>query len=129
MGHVNIVASVIFSGMTGSAVADASGLGLMEIEAMKKKLLSKEVLFNPGKIRSLIEVFNESFETDVQTTQLAILARKLWQARDNFETHVLPESLLVNPPISALYDNLYVFIPRENEWDEIHDWVSEIIDK
>jgi tripartite ATP-independent transporter DctM subunit len=36
MGHVNIVASVIFSGMTGSAVADASGLGLMEIEAMKK---------------------------------------------------------------------------------------------
>lgn len=35
-GHVNIIASVIFSGMTGSAIADASGLGLMEIEAMKK---------------------------------------------------------------------------------------------
>jgi tripartite ATP-independent transporter DctM subunit len=36
MGHVNIVASLIFSGMTGSAVADASGLGLMEIEGMRK---------------------------------------------------------------------------------------------
>ena len=36
MGHVNVVASFIFSGMTGSAVADASGLGMMEIEAMKK---------------------------------------------------------------------------------------------
>lgn len=36
MGHVNVVASFIFSGMTGSAVADASGLGLMEINAMKK---------------------------------------------------------------------------------------------
>jgi len=35
MGHVNVVASLIFSGMTGSAVADASGLGLMEIEAMR----------------------------------------------------------------------------------------------
>lgn len=35
-GHVNIIASIIFSGMTGSAIADASGLGLMEIEAMKK---------------------------------------------------------------------------------------------
>lgn len=35
-GHVNIVASIIFSGMTGSAIADASGLGLMEIEAMRK---------------------------------------------------------------------------------------------
>jgi tripartite ATP-independent transporter DctM subunit len=36
MGHVNVVASFIFSGMTGSAVADASGLGMMEIEAMRK---------------------------------------------------------------------------------------------
>ena len=36
MGHVNVIASLIFSGMTGSAIADASGLGLMEIEAMRK---------------------------------------------------------------------------------------------
>ena len=36
MGHVNVIASLIFSGMTGSAVADASGLGIMEIETMKK---------------------------------------------------------------------------------------------
>jgi len=36
MGHVNVIASLIFSGMTGSAVADASGLGIMEIEAMRK---------------------------------------------------------------------------------------------
>lgn len=36
MGHVNVVASIIFSGMTGSAVADAAGLGIMEIEAMRK---------------------------------------------------------------------------------------------
>jgi len=35
MGHVNVLASIIFSGMTGSAVADASGLGIMEIEAMR----------------------------------------------------------------------------------------------
>jgi len=37
IGHVNVVASIIFSGMTGSAVADASGLGIMEIEAMRKQ--------------------------------------------------------------------------------------------
>ncbi|MDT8297518.1 MAG: TRAP transporter large permease [Spirochaetaceae bacterium] len=36
LGHVNVVASIIFSGMTGSAVADASGLGLMEIKAIKE---------------------------------------------------------------------------------------------
>ncbi len=37
MGHVNVIASLIFSGMTGSAIADASGLGIMEIEAMRKQ--------------------------------------------------------------------------------------------
>ncbi len=36
LGHVNILASLIFSGMTGSAIADASGLGKMEIDAMRK---------------------------------------------------------------------------------------------
>lgn len=36
LGHVNVVASIIFSGMTGSALADASGLGNMEIKAMKE---------------------------------------------------------------------------------------------
>ncbi len=35
MGHVNIVSSMIFSGMSGSAVADAMGLGTVEIKAMR----------------------------------------------------------------------------------------------
>jgi len=34
LGHVNIMASMLFSGMSGSAVADASGLGMIEIKAM-----------------------------------------------------------------------------------------------
>lgn len=35
LGHVNVLASVIFAGMSGTAIADASGLGLIEIKAMK----------------------------------------------------------------------------------------------
>ncbi len=34
LGHANIVASIIFAGMSGSAVADAGGLGAIEMEAM-----------------------------------------------------------------------------------------------
>lgn len=36
MGHVNIVASLIFSGMSGSAVADAAGIGKINIDMMTK---------------------------------------------------------------------------------------------
>jgi len=35
LGHVNVVGSVIFAGMSGTAVADAGGLGNIEIRAMK----------------------------------------------------------------------------------------------
>lgn len=36
LGHVNVVASLIFSGMSGSAVADAAGIGRIIIEMMTK---------------------------------------------------------------------------------------------
>lgn len=35
LGQVNIVASVIFAGMSGSATADAAGLGAVEMKAMR----------------------------------------------------------------------------------------------
>ncbi len=37
LGHANVVASIIFSGMSGSAVADAGGLGQIEIQAMEEE--------------------------------------------------------------------------------------------
>jgi len=37
LGHVSVVASMIFAGMTGSAVAEAGGLGVVELDAMKKR--------------------------------------------------------------------------------------------
>lgn len=36
LGHANVLASVIFAGMSGSAVADAGGLGTIEIAAMRE---------------------------------------------------------------------------------------------
>lgn len=36
MGHVNVVASLIFSGMSGSAVADAAGIGKIIIDMMTR---------------------------------------------------------------------------------------------
>ncbi|MFN3651828.1 MAG: TRAP transporter large permease [Armatimonadota bacterium] len=34
LAHVNVVSSILFAGMTGSAIAEASGLGLISIKAM-----------------------------------------------------------------------------------------------
>jgi tripartite ATP-independent transporter DctM subunit len=37
LAHVNVLASIIFAGMSGSAVADVSGLGRVEIKAMNNQ--------------------------------------------------------------------------------------------
>jgi len=34
LGHVNVVGSMIFAGMSGTAIADAAGLGTIEVKAM-----------------------------------------------------------------------------------------------
>jgi tripartite ATP-independent transporter DctM subunit len=42
LAHVNIMGSVIFAGMSGTAIADAAGLGTIEIKAMKDHGYSPE---------------------------------------------------------------------------------------
>jgi tripartite ATP-independent transporter DctM subunit len=42
LGHANVVASVIFAGMSGSAAADAGGLGTIEMEAMTSNGYDKD---------------------------------------------------------------------------------------
>jgi TRAP-type C4-dicarboxylate transport system permease large subunit len=42
LGHVNVIGSVIFAGMSGTAIADAAGLGTIEIKAMTDHGYSKE---------------------------------------------------------------------------------------
>jgi tripartite ATP-independent transporter DctM subunit len=43
LGHVNVVASLIFSGMSGSAIADAAGIGKIIIQMM-----TREGRYTPG---------------------------------------------------------------------------------
>ncbi|GAB3790526.1 TRAP transporter large permease [Virgibacillus kimchii] len=46
VGHVNITASLMFSGMSGSSLADAGGLGQLEIRTMRKAGYDED--FNGG---------------------------------------------------------------------------------
>ncbi len=46
LGQVNIVASLLFAGMSGSAVADISGLGRVELKGMREK--GYDVEFSTG---------------------------------------------------------------------------------
>ncbi len=54
LAYVNIVASIIFAGMSGAAIADAGGLGAIEIKAMREAKYDERVTLGITASSSLI---------------------------------------------------------------------------
>ena len=97
------------------------------IAAIKKKVLGRDVLLSPKKLLALLEVARQHVETDITGSATAIIARRALQVKDKISSFVLPDKFLLNPPKSARYDNLYVFIPQKDNWSEVHAWVECIL--
>lgn len=97
------------------------------ILAIKNKVLSAEILLSPKKLSSLLRVARNSIETDIESSTSAILLRRLVQARETISSFVIGEDFLVNPPLLPRYDYLYVFIPKEEDWGKVHQWVKQTL--
>ncbi len=54
LAYVNIIASVIFAGMSGAAIADAGGLGSIEIKAMREAKYDERITLGITAASSLI---------------------------------------------------------------------------
>lgn len=97
------------------------------ISAIKNKALTKEIMLSPKKLLELKDVAEKYIETDIGMSEAVILARRLLEARENVNSQVLPEDFLVNPPKSYRYDNLYVFVPKAEDWNKVHEWVECVL--
>ena len=71
MGHVNIAASLIFSGMSGSALADAGALGQLEIKAMRDAGYEDDLC---GGITAASCIIGGIFSGAFTTTEAAVIA-------------------------------------------------------
>lgn len=96
--------------------------------AIKNKILDPAMLFQLRKLIEIQKVLNKSVETDVDDLATSILTRRIFQGKDNLETFVLPEDLLFNPKPSSFYDNLYVFVPKDESWQRVQEWIKQILD-
>lgn len=97
------------------------------IIALKNKIFSSRVMFSPRKIIDLWNLAKDSVETDLDLGAFAVLGRKVLAATDNMVTEVIPEELLIHPPISARYDLQYVFVPKSGNWLKLQDWVKGVL--
>ena len=99
------------------------------MEAVKKKITNPLVFLSPKVELAMIRVLKKYVETDIDSTSAAIIARKVINGSKSINQFLIPQELLFNPPISKIYDNQYVFIPKagNGKWVEIQKWVSKVL--
>jgi LCP family protein required for cell wall assembly len=97
------------------------------IKAIIMRVVSVKILLHPKKAFEVWDVIKSSVRTDIPSDSAAILIRRIIQAKDNIKSLVLSEEFLTNPDPSLKYDNLYVFIPKNGNWNEVHEWAKDIL--
>ncbi len=101
------------------------------IEAIKEKILQPKTYLSVKNIKALLSITSKYVETDIDFPAAGILARKFLDNIKSVSQNSIPENLLVVPPTSNIYDNLYVFIPKagNGNWSEIQGWFSEALSR
>ncbi len=95
------------------------------MKAMVAKVLTPQVFLSFQKDSHLLSIVNSSLETDITPEKAPIIARWVVDARNNVVTHAIPEQFLYNPPLSALYDNQFVFVSKKGDWSDLQNWVKQ----
>jgi LCP family protein required for cell wall assembly len=97
------------------------------IKAIFSSLQKKEFWSSYDKVRRLADVFLDNVETDIDLKASLSLLQRFYKPRNNIKNEVLPQDLLLVPPKSPKYDNLYVFIPKSGNWGEINNWFDDFL--
>jgi len=98
------------------------------INAIVKRITEPEVFTNRVRMVGLWDAFKQNVETDMSDSAAVIVARRFFEGREGRKSYVIPEELLENPPYTAEYDYLYVFVPKKGDWSEVHEWVRGVLD-
>ena len=99
------------------------------IEAFRNKMLSFETLVNPGRIKNLFTVFGESIETNIPIDDIVALygvSKNMDESRSYVISNVGENALLINPPLQD-YGGAWVLIPKDENYDKIHEFVGKAI--
>jgi LCP family protein required for cell wall assembly len=99
------------------------------IDAIKDKVVEPSTFLSPKVDLAMLGIAKKYIETDIDLPTAGTLLRFAAAGSKNIGQFLIPEDLLVNPPASNAYDNLYVFIPKagNGKWEAIHSWFQEIL--
>ncbi|OGE14860.1 hypothetical protein A2111_02755 [Candidatus Daviesbacteria bacterium GWA1_38_6] len=99
------------------------------LEAFRGKMLSFETFVNPIKLKNLLDTFGESVETDMPVDgaiSIYGMSKGVRESRSFVITNSGKDALLLNPPLSD-YGGAWVLIPKEKNYDKIHEFVLKTL--
>ncbi len=98
------------------------------IDAFRNKVLSVETLVNPAKITSLLSIFGQSIETDLNVSDISVLYDLIKQ-NETTKSYVIsnqgPDALLINPPVGQY--GAWVLTPKGGDFNLIRDYVKKVL--
>ncbi len=115
-------------GIEGTDVARGARQGKV-IDALKDKLSDKTTYMNPVRDIAILKVVLRSIQTDIDYPTAGIIARLVYNARNSVGNYLIPQELMINPPISKTYDFQSVYIPEagNGKWNKINEWVAGVL--
>lgn len=97
------------------------------VEAIKQKVLSKEVILNPKMLLSLKEVLTSHLETNINIKTTISLFRFVIKNINNINFLNFPEEFVEVSQNNPKFDKQYVFIPKEGDWKSFQEWIKKEI--
>lgn len=100
------------------------------INAFLDKVFSTETLLHPSTVKEILEKLQASIDTDIQKEEYASFLKVFLDFRksgQNIKSGTF-EEFLKTPANRSLYDGQWVLAPILN-WQEIHDYVVELVQK
>lgn len=93
------------------------------ILALKNRLFSLELLFNPKKIYYFIKTLGKTIETDISQEQLAYFGKMLLKMNSSEIKTLSLDEFLVSPPIWQY--GQWVLVPRTYDLKEIQEYLKK----
>lgn len=99
------------------------------VDAIKNKIMDPKIFLSPKVDIAMLRILQKYVQTDINGPTAAVLARKGLEGNKSVNQYLIPEELLVNPPISKTYDRQSVFIPKagSGNWGDINAWFAGVL--
>lgn len=103
------------------------------VVALKNKLFNFSLVKEPDKIKQLVNIVNEYSSSDMDLSEKILFSRFFLQLKNENIRKIILDSgdenknrkgFLVNPPSNSEYKNLWVLVPRTENFTEIQQYIT-----